>query len=143
MAGVNKVILLGNLGRDPEVRSLENGTKVASFSIATTESYKDKTTGERKELTEWHNIVLWRGLAEVAEKYLTKGSKIYLEGKLQTRSYQDKEGVTKYTTEIVGRELNMIGGRPEGGESYSPAQSPSSNVAESAVSEDPTDDLPF
>ena len=86
MAGVNKVILVGNLGRDPEIRTLESGVKVARFSIATTESYNDRNTGQRVDQTEWHNVVLWRGLAEIAEKYLRKGNQVYIEGKLQTRS---------------------------------------------------------
>ena len=98
MAGVNKVILVGNLGRDPEVRTLESGVKVARFSLATTESYNDRNTGQRVDQTEWHNIVLWRRTAEIAEKYLKKGNQVYLEGKLQTRSYQDKDGITKYST---------------------------------------------
>jgi single-strand DNA-binding protein len=90
MAGsVNKVILIGNLGKDPEVRALENGAKLARFSIATSESYTDKNTNEKKEITEWHNIVVWRGLADVAENYLKKGMKVYVEGKLRTRSWQD------------------------------------------------------
>ena len=86
MAGVNKVILVGNLGKDPEVRHLENGATVANFSLATTESYKDRNTGERRDQTEWHNVVLWRGLADIAEKYLKKGSPVYIEGKSRTRS---------------------------------------------------------
>ena len=109
MAGVNKVILIGNLGKDPEVRYLEGGTAVAKFTLATSENYKDKTSGERKTLTEWHNIVVWRGLAEVAEKYLKKGSQIYVEGKLRSRQWQDKDGVNRYTTEIVADTLQMIG----------------------------------
>lgn len=111
MAGVNKVILVGNLGRDPEVRHLESGVPVASFSIATSETYNDKNTGERKTITEWHNVVLWRGLAEVAEKYLHKGDQVYIEGKLRTRQWE-KDGVTRYSTEIVGETMNMLGGRP-------------------------------
>src|SRR5690554_4692781 len=92
MAGsINKVILIGNLGKDPEVRVLENGTKLVRFPIATSETYTDKTTGERKSITDWHNIVIWRGLAEVAEKYLTKGQKVYIEGKLKTRTWQDRK----------------------------------------------------
>jgi single-strand DNA-binding protein len=90
MSGVNKVILVGRLGKDPEVRNLENGAVVANFSIATSESYKDRTTGEKKEITEWHNIVLWRGLAEIAQKYLHKGDMVYIEGKLRTRSWRKK-----------------------------------------------------
>ena len=105
---VNKVILIGNLGKDPEVRRLENGAVLASFSIATSESYVDKQSGDKKEITDWHDIVLWRGLAEVAEKYLVKGSKIYVEGKLKKRSWQDKEGVTRYRTEVVGDEMTIL-----------------------------------
>ena len=105
---VNKVILIGNLGKDPEVRRLENGAVLASFSIATSESYVDKQSGDKKEITDWHDIVLWRGLAEVAEKYLLKGTKIYVEGKLKKRSWQDKEGVTRYSTEVVGDEMTIL-----------------------------------
>jgi single-strand DNA-binding protein len=105
---VNKVILIGNLGKDPEVRRLENGAVLASFSIATSESYIDKQSGEKKEITDWHDIVLWRGLAEVAEKYLVKGTKIYVEGKLKKRSWQDKEGLTRYSTEVVGDEMTIL-----------------------------------
>lgn len=105
---VNKVILIGNLGKDPEVRRLENGAVLASFSIATSESYIDKHSGDKKEITDWHDIVLWRGLAEVAEKYLVKGTKIYVEGKLKKRSWQDKEGVTRYSTEVVGDEMTIL-----------------------------------
>ena len=105
---VNKVILIGNLGKDPEVRRLENGAVLASFSIATSESYIDKQSGEKKEITDWHDVVLWRGLAEVAEKYLVKGTKIYVEGKLKKRSWQDKEGHTRYSTEVVGDEMTIL-----------------------------------
>jgi len=105
---VNKVILIGNLGKDPEVRRLENGAVLASFSIATSETYNDKQTNERREITDWHNIVVWRGLAEIVEKYLKKGMKVYIEGKLKSRSYQDKEGVTKYITEVVADEMTML-----------------------------------
>ena len=105
---VNKVILIGNLGKDPEVRRLENGAVLASFSIATSESYVDKQSGDKKEITDWHDVVLWRGLAEVAEKYLVKGTKIYVEGKLKKRSWQDKEGLTRYSTEVVGDEMTIL-----------------------------------
>jgi single-strand DNA-binding protein len=105
---VNKVILIGNLGKDPEIRRLENGTVVATFSIATSESFTDKNSGEKKEITDWHDIVLWRGLAEIAEKYIRKGTKIYVEGKLKKRSWQDKEGNTKYNTEVIGEELTIL-----------------------------------
>jgi single-strand DNA-binding protein len=112
MAGVNKVILVGNLGKDPEIRTLESGVKVATFSLATSESFKDRD-GNRQDRTEWHNIVLWRGLAEIAERYLKKGNSIYVEGKLQTRSWDDKEGNKRYTTEIIGHNMTMLGGRKE------------------------------
>jgi single-strand DNA-binding protein len=105
---INKVILIGNLGKDPEIRRLENGAIVASFSIATSESFTDKNSGEKKEITDWHDIVLWRGLAEIAEKYIRKGTKIYVEGKLKKRSWQDKEGNTKYNTEVIGEELTIL-----------------------------------
>src|SRR5688572_32251501 len=108
MSGVNKVILIGNLGADPEIRHLQNGISVANFRIATSETFKDKTTGEKREQTEWHSIVAWRGLAEITEKYLRKGSKVYVEGKLRTRNWQDKDGQTRYTTEIVADELTML-----------------------------------
>jgi len=110
MAGsVNKVILIGNLGKDPEVRHLENGAAVANFSIATSENYKDRKTGEKVSQTEWHNIVAWRGLAEIAEKYLKKGAKVYIEGKLKTRTWQDKEGNNRYSTEVITDNLTMLG----------------------------------
>ena len=116
MSGVNKVILVGNLGKDPEVRHLEGGASVARFSLATNEYYKDKQ-GARVERTEWHNITAWRGLAEVAEKYLKKGQMVYVEGKLRTRQYQDKDNLTHYVTEIVADELTMLGGKPGSGTS--------------------------
>ncbi|UOQ54576.1 single-stranded DNA-binding protein [Hymenobacter cellulosivorans] len=112
MAGINKVILVGNLGKDPEVRHLEGGSSVAHFTLATNDYYKDKT-GNRVERTEWHNITAWRGLAEMAEKYLKKGQQIYVEGKLRTRQYQDKDNQTRYITEIVADEISMLGGRPQ------------------------------
>jgi len=150
MAGVNKVILIGNLGKDPEVRHLDNGATVANFSIATTETYKDRNSGERVDQTEWHNIVLWRGLAEVAEKYLNKGDSVYIEGKLRTRSWE-KDGVTRYTTEVVGDQMTMLGGKKSGNDS---GQSPnnegnqSNNQPAEAQSQTPNtnsemDDLPF
>jgi len=144
MAGVNKVILVGNLGRDPEIRTLESGVKVARFSIATTESYNDRNTGQRVDQTEWHNIVLWRGLAEIAEKYLRKGNQVYLEGKLQTRSYQDKDGITKYSTEVVGQNMNMLGGRSTASESsYESSNQSTTPPANPVDLPEETDDLPF
>lgn len=119
MSGVNKVILVGRLGKDPEVRHLESGVAVASFSVATSETYKDRNSGERKEITEWHNVVLWRGLAEVAEKYLKKGDMVYIEGKLKTRQWE-KDNVTRYTTEVVGDNMTMLSPKgSSGGSDYS------------------------
>ena len=106
---INKVILIGNLGKDPEVRHLENGATVANFSIATSETYKDRKTGEKVSQTEWHNIVAWRGLAEIAERYLKKGQKVYIEGKLKTRSWQDQDGNNRYSTEVITDNLTMLG----------------------------------
>lgn len=107
MAGVNKVIILGNLGIDPEVRTLESGVKVCRLSIATSESYTNKS-GDRVEQTEWHSVTLWRHLAETAEKFLRKGNKVYIEGKLRTRSYKDKDGVDRYVTEIIGDTIEFM-----------------------------------
>ncbi len=121
MAGsVNKVILVGNLGKDPEVRRMTSGEPVVNLSIATSESWKDKSSGERKEKTEWHRVVIFnKNLADVAEKYLRKGSKVYLEGSLQTRKWTDKDGAEKYSTEVVLQnfrgELTMLDGKGEGG----------------------------
>ena len=143
---VNKVILVGNLGKDPEVRHLESGAAVANFSLATSESYKDRNSGELITNTDWHNIVLWRGLADIAEKYLHKGDKVYIEGKIRNRSYQDQEGVTKYITEIVGDNLVMMG-KPEGNagnnqaSAAAPAATPSKVNEFTGETED--DDLPF
>jgi single-strand DNA-binding protein len=146
MAGINKVILVGNLGKDPELRYLEGGVARVNFSLATTEVYKDKT-GQRVEQTEWHNIVLWRSLAESAEKLLKKGTQIYLEGKLQTRSWQDKEGHKRQITEIVGdsflilnkREHNA-GGNQNTGNNVHPPIIPENPPANTNLGED---DLPF
>jgi single-strand DNA-binding protein len=152
MSGVNKVILVGRLGKDPEVRNLENGATVANFTMATSETYKDKTTGDRKEVTEWHNIVLWRGLADVAARYLHKGDMVYIEGKLRTRSWE-KEGVTRYSTEIVGDNMTMLstkGANSGGGDrSTAPQYSGATQSTETGGGFKPsddssaTDDLPF
>ena len=131
MAGVNKVILVGNLGKDPEVRYLDNGVAVANFSLATTENYKNKQ-GERVSQTEWHNIVLWRGLAEVAEKYLKKGSSIYIEGKIKNRKWEDKDGNTRYNTEILGDNMTMLG-----------AKQSSEETSLKTNTQETNDDLPF
>jgi len=145
MSGVNKVILVGRLGKDPEVRNLDNGATVANFTVATSESYKDKTTGEKKEITEWHNVVLWRGLAEIAQKYLHKGDMVYVEGKLRTRSWE-KEGVTRYTTEVIADSMTMLSSKGGGSSnsSYSPAETSSAdNYRAHAPVDNSTDDLPF
>ncbi|MBK5277239.1 MAG: single-stranded DNA-binding protein [Bacteroidia bacterium] len=146
MSGVNKVILVGRLGKDPEVRNLENGVTVANFSLATSENYKDRVTGEKKEVTEWHNISLWRGLADVAAKYLHKGDMVYIEGKLRTRSWE-KEGVTRYTTEIIGDNMTMLSTKANSGgnSEYKPsAPQQSASKSDSGPSNEPTtDDLPF
>jgi len=141
MAGVNKVILIGNLGKDPEVRHLESGAVVANFPIATSETYKDRKSGEKITQTEWHNIVIWRGLAEVAEKYLKKGSSVYIEGKLRTRSWDDKEGNKRYTTEIVADNMTMLGGKSDSGSSSN--NSGSQEPASSPFDGDSSGDLPF
>lgn len=156
MAGVNKVILLGHLGKDPEVRHLENGRAVANFSIATSETYKNKQ-GDRVTNTEWHNVVLWSPLAEIAESYMKKGSQVYIEGKLTTRSWDDKDGLKRYTTEVVGRELTLLGKPNEGGGSQDnfasrteSATSAPGAVTQPSVTPEPAtqdtsglDDLPF
>jgi len=152
MAGsINKVILIGNLGKDPEVRHLESGVAVCNFSIATGETYKDRNSGEKVTHTEWHNIVLWRGLAEVAEKYLKKGAKIYVEGKLRTRSWQDQEGNTRYTTEILGDNMTMLGKVGDvNSDAAAPAQPPITQKKEDkplgeefSKPDSDNDDLPF
>lgn len=113
--GINKVILVGNLGKDPEVRYMPSGGAVANLTLATSESWKDKATGEQKEQTEWHRVVMFGRLGEIAGEYLKKGSQIYIEGKLQTRKWQDQQGQDKYTTEIVASEMQMLGGRSGAG----------------------------
>lgn len=109
--GVNKAIIVGHLGRDPEVRYTAGGDPVANFSVATTEGWKDRQTGENTERTEWHRVVMFRRLAEIAGEYLKKGSQVYIEGRLQTRKWQDQNGQERYTTEIVANEMQMLGGR--------------------------------
>lgn len=116
MAGVNKVIIVGNLGADPEMRTMPNGEAVANLSVATSESWTDKTTGERREQTEWHRIVFYRRQAEVCGQYLRKGSKIYIEGRLKTRKWQDQNGQDRYTTEIQGDVMQMLDSRNSGGD---------------------------
>ncbi|MCD4682633.1 MAG: single-stranded DNA-binding protein [Bacteroidales bacterium] len=143
MAGINRVILIGNLGKDPDIMTFDNGVKKASFSLATTESYKNKE-GNRVDQTEWHNIVMWRGLADIAERFLNKGSQIYLEGKIRTRSYE-VDGIKKYITEIYVDNLTMLGGRRDSSEvpAEIQAQEPTPAKNEETDIETPTDDLPF
>jgi len=133
MAGsVNKVILIGNLGKDPEVRTMQDGKKVANITLATSESWKDKNTGAKKESTEWHRVVIFGALADIAERYLKKGSKVYVSGQLQTRSWKDTNGADKYTTEVVlqgfGGELTMLGDKPTGDTYQQPAQADDSDI---------------
>jgi single-strand DNA-binding protein len=115
MASVNKVIVLGNLGRDPEVRYTANGAAICNVGVATSRQWKDKTSGEKQEETEWHRVVFYDRLAEIAGEYLKKGSSVYVEGRLKTRKWTDKDGVEKYTTEIVASEMQLLGGRPNAG----------------------------
>ena len=122
MASVNKVILVGNLGRDPETRYMPGGDAVTNCTIATTDTWKDKTSGEKKEATEWHRIVFYRKLAEIAGQYLKKGSQVYIEGSLKTRKWTDKEGVEKYTTEIIADTMQMLGSRQGSGQADEPAR---------------------
>ncbi len=154
MAGsVNKVIIVGNLGKDPEVRTFQNGGRVASFSVATSENWKDKATGERKERTEWHRVsILNENLVGIAERYLKKGAKVYIEGQLETRKWTDKEGQEKYTTEVVLRpfrgELTMLDSKGGGGMSVSnddgaPAFGPSAGGGNSGAAPELDDSIPF
>ena len=143
---LNKVALIGNMGADADMRQLPNGTAVASISLATTRRWKDKQSGERKEHTEWHRVVFFNRLAEVVGEYLRKGSQIYIEGRLQTRKWQDKQGDDRYTTEIVAGEMNMLGGKP-GGVSV-PASAPGSSTMpeltpNSGAGDGFDDDVPF
>lgn len=143
MAGVNKVILVGNLGKDPEIRHLDIGRAVANFSLATSETYKNRN-GERVTNTEWHNIVLWTPLAEIAERFLRKGNQVYIEGKITTRSYDDKDGNRKYITEVVGREMTLLGNKPsDSSEDDQPNGSQYTKTTIESRGEDETDDLPF
>lgn len=150
--GVNKVILVGNLGKDPESRSFAEGGMVCNVTIATTESWKDKQTGEQKDRTEWHNVVFRNKLAEIVGQYLRKGSQVYVEGSLRTRKWQDKNGQDRYTTEIVAHEMQMLGSKGGGagadrGDSYeshaTPSSSSSSSSMPTALREDFDDDIPF
>lgn len=138
MSGVNKVIIVGNLGKDPEVKHTANGVAVANITVATSETWKDKATGQQQEKTEWHRVVFFNRLAEIAGEYLKKGSKVYVEGSMETRKWQDKEGNDRYTTEIKGREMQMLDSksREDGGSQSQPAQ-------QSSADDGWDDDLPF
>jgi single-strand DNA-binding protein len=141
---INKVILVGNVGKDPEVRHLESGVAVAQLPLATSETYKDKS-GNKTTQTEWHNLVFWRGLADVVEKYVKKGDPLYIEGKIRSRSYDDKDGVKRYVTEIVVDNMQMLGRKSSGdGGGSTPPPSNSDSPDSSSVNEPlETDDLPF
>jgi single-strand DNA-binding protein len=140
--GINKVIIVGNLGNDPETRYMPSGSAVTNLSVATNESWKDKQTGEQKDRTEWHKVAMFGRLAEIAAEYLRKGSQVYIEGKLRTRKWQDKDGQDRYTTEIVADEMQMLGGRGGGG---APPMNDSSDRSPPprASGDDFDDDIPF
>ena len=147
--GINKVILVGNIGKDPETRYMPNGKAVTNFSVATSESWKD-ANGDKQERTEWHNVVLFEKLAEIAAEYLHKGSQVYIEGSLRTRKWQDKEGKDRYTTEIVGRDMQMLGGRggagsgeSSGGGRSAPERSSSNSAPPPSDDGGFDDDIPF
>ena len=139
---VNKVILIGNLGSDPELKYTPSGAAVTNFNVATNEVWNDKD-GNKQERTEWHRVVLWRKLAEIAGEYLKKGSKVYLEGRLQTRSWEDKDGVKRYTTEVVADNMTMLDAKSEGGGSSGVSSAPPPSEAPPAADSGAEDDLPF
>jgi single-strand DNA-binding protein len=139
---VNKVILMGHVGRDPEVRHVDNNMTVARFTLATHERWNNKD-GNRVEHTEWHNIVMWRGLAEIAEKYVRKGSLIYVEGRMRSRSYDDREGVKRYVTEILADAMNLVGARPEGAQASAQQQVALQAAPLPPIEQETTTDLPF
>jgi single-strand DNA-binding protein len=144
MSGINKVILVGHLGKDPEVRHLDGGVTVASFPLATSESFNKD--GKKVEQTEWHNIVMWRGLADIASKYLQKGKLVYIEGKLRTRSFEDKEGHKKYTTEVVAENFTMLGRKSDFENGNNNSTTNTGGRQEESVdftADNPDDDLPF
>ncbi len=138
--GINKVILVGNVGKDPEVRHLDSGVAVTTFPLATSETYRNKE-GQKVTNTEWHNIVLWRGLAEIAEKYVKKGNPLYIEGKIRTRSWDDKDGNKRYTTEIVGDNMQMLGSKQSQEEAATSTPESSNGIDIGNIPEE--DDLPF
>jgi single-strand DNA-binding protein len=145
--GINKVILVGNLGADPETRYMPSGSAVTNLSVATSESWKDKQTGEQKDRTEWHKVAMFNRLAEVAAEYLRKGSQVYIEGKIRTRKWQDRDGNDRWTTEIIADEMQMLGGRGGGGGGSAPMSSGQDSGPPStppqAGPDDFDDDIPF
>ena len=151
--GVNKVIIVGNLGQDPEVKYMPSGQAVCNISVATTDSWSDKTSGEKQEKTEWHRVVFFRRLAEIAGEYLRKGSQVYIEGRLQTRKWQDQSGVEKYTTEIIANEMQMLGGRgggasggfdaPPAGDNFGSSSASAPAKSAPSTADDFDDDIPF
>lgn len=153
---INKVILVGNVGLDPEVRTMESGVKVARVRLATSERYTDRQSGERKEITEWHTITLWRGLADIVDRYVRKGSQLYIEGRLRTREWTDKDNVKRYSTEILADNMQLLGSRSDGQQGAAPAQQPVAQggyqqpaqpayqqPAAIPIPQDDPDDLPF
>jgi len=143
MSGINKVILIGRLGQDPEVRYTPDGTAVANFSIATSEEWKDKNSGEKRERTEWHRIVAWRRLGEICGEYLSKGRQVYIEGRIQTRSWEDKDGNKRYTTEIIASDVQFLGGRDSANGAGPSAGAPQTGGQGPSPQGPQDDDIPF
>ena len=141
--GINKVILVGNLGADPETRYMPSGSAVTNLSVATSEQWKDKQSGEQKERTEWHKVAMFNRLAEIAAEYLRKGSQVYIEGKLRTRKWQDRDGNDRWTTEIIADEMQMLGGRGGGGSAPMSSGSGPSSAPPQPPTDDFDDDIPF
>jgi single-strand DNA-binding protein len=143
MAGINKAILIGRLGSDPEVRYTPSGVAVANFNIATSEEWKDKDSGEKKERTEWHRIVAWSKLGEICGEYLSKGRQVYIEGRIQTRSWEDRDGNKRYTTEIVATDVQFLGGRDAGSGARAASGESASDFESSQTQAPEDDDIPF
>jgi len=143
MAGINKAILLGRLGKDPEIRYTAEGTAVANFTIATSDEWKDKTTGEKKERTEWHRVVAWGKLGELCGEYLSKGRQVFVEGRIQTREWEDRDGNKRYTTEIVASDVQFIGSRESVERTRAPFEPPAPDRSDPSFPETQNDDIPF
>jgi single-strand DNA-binding protein len=143
MAGINKAILIGRLGKDPECKPMASGDLVCTFSIATSETWKDKQTGDKREQTEWHKVVAYRGLAQIVSNYLGKGSQVYIEGKIQTRKWQHQDGTDRYSTEIVANQLQMLDGRGQQGQAQAPTSPEQASYQMQAPAQDGADDIPF